>query len=210
VTEQTAKVAAEQHAAELARMTGAIEAERTRHLQEAEQLRAESVEQKKVNLGVASERDQVRADLAAITAKAEAIEQARQEQRQAAELEAGSAGERLAKAEVGQEKAHQEASAAREEAANLRGQVEAMKTQVAELMQVLATHTVSWWISYTAGAIFGARSDLGYATKNCPQAAATSFPADVWTFNLACEAAICVTAKSILSISRKGLLLQKL
>ena len=84
MTEQTAKVAAEQHAAELARMTGAIEAERTRHLQEAEQLRAESVEQKKVNLGVASERDQVRADLAAITAKAEAIEQARQEQRQAA------------------------------------------------------------------------------------------------------------------------------
>ena len=121
-------------------MAGTIEVERARHLQESEQLRAELVEQKKVSLGVASERDQVRGDLAAITAKAEAIEQARQEHRKAAELEAKRAGERLAKAEAGQGKAHQEASAAREDAANLRGQVEAMKAQVAELMQVLATH----------------------------------------------------------------------
>ena len=89
---------------------------------------------------VASERDQVRADLAALTAKADAIEQARQERRKAAELEAKRAGERLAKAEADQEKAHQEASAAREDAANLRGQVEAMKAQVAELMQVLAAN----------------------------------------------------------------------
>jgi len=140
VTEQTAKVAGEQHAAELARMAGTIEVERARHLQESEQLRAELVEQKKVSLGVTSERDQVRADLAAISAKAEAIEQARQEQRKAAELEVRRAGERLVKAEAGLEKAHQEASAAREDAANLRGQVEAMKAQVAELMQVLATH----------------------------------------------------------------------
>jgi chromosome segregation ATPase len=137
VTEQTAKVAGEQHAAELARMTATIEAERTRHLQEAEQLRAELVQQKKVSLEVATERDHVRADLAAITAKADAIEQARQEQRKAAELEAKRAGERLAKAEAGQEKAHQEGRAAREEAANLRGQVEAMKAQVAELMLML-------------------------------------------------------------------------
>ena len=71
-------------------------------------------------------------------ARAEAIELARQEQRITAELEVKRMGERLAKAEVGQEKAHQEASAAREDAANLRGQTEAMKVQVAELMQVLA------------------------------------------------------------------------
>jgi len=127
-------------AVELARMAGTIEAERTRHHQEAEQLRAELLEQKKVSLGVASERDQVRGDLAAITAKAEGLEQARQEQRKAAELEVRRAGERLVKAEAGQEKAHQEASAAREDAANLRGQVEATKTQLAELMQVLAAN----------------------------------------------------------------------
>ena len=62
------------------------------------------------------------------------------DRRKAAELEAKRAGERLAKAEAGQEKAHQEAGAAREDAASLRGQVEAMKAQVAELMQVLAAN----------------------------------------------------------------------
>jgi len=139
VTEQTAKVTADQHAAELARMAATIEAERNRHLQEAEQLRVELAEQRQVSLGVVAERDKLRADLAAVNAKAEAIEQARQEQRKTADQEAKRATERLAKAEAGQEKAHLEASVAREDAANLRGQVEAMKVQVAELMQVLAT-----------------------------------------------------------------------
>ena len=138
VTEQTAKVVAEQHAAELARMATTMEAERQRHLQESEQLRVDLVQQKNASLEVATERDQARAALAAVTAKADAIEQARQEQRKAAELESTRSGDRLAKAEVDQEKAHQDASAAREDAANLRGQVEAMKAQVAELMQVLA------------------------------------------------------------------------
>lgn len=138
VTEQTAKVVAEQHAAELARMATTMEAERQRHLQETEQLRVDLAQQMKASLEVATERDQARSDLAAVTAKADAIEQARQEQRKAAELESTRSGDRLAKAEAGQEKAHQDASAAREDAANLRGQVEAMKAQVAELMQVLA------------------------------------------------------------------------
>ena len=138
VTEQTAKVVAEQHAAELARMATTMEAERQRHLQETEQLRVDLAQQMKASLEVATERDQARAALAAVTAKADAIEQARQEQRKAAELESTRSGDRLAKAEVDQEKAHQDASAAREDAANLRGQVEAMKAQVAELMQVLA------------------------------------------------------------------------
>ncbi|NCP81759.1 MAG: kfra protein, partial [Rhodoferax sp.] len=130
MTEQTAKVAGEQHAAgmvrmtttieaertrhqqeseqhvaELARMQAAIDAERQRHLQDVEQLRLDLTEQKKTSQAVAAERDQVRADLAAINAKADAIEQARQEQRKAAELEARRAGERLTKAEAGLEKA---------------------------------------------------------------------------------------------------------
>jgi len=140
VTEQTANVAGTQHAAELARMTATIDAERTSHQQDVEQLRLDLTEQKKASQVVLAERDQVRADLAAITAKAEATEHARQEQRKAAEQEAKRAADSLAKAEVGQEKAHQEAGAAREDAANLRGQVEAMKSQVAELMQVLAAN----------------------------------------------------------------------
>ena len=140
VTEQTANVAGTQHAAELARMTAAIDAERTSHQQDVEQLRLDLTEQKKASQVVLAERDQVRADLATITAKAEATEQARQEQRKAAEQEAKRAADSLAKAEAGQEKAHQEAGAAREDAANLRGQVEAMKSRVAELMQVLAAN----------------------------------------------------------------------
>jgi chromosome segregation ATPase len=140
VTEQTANVAGTQHAAELARMTATIDAERTSHQQDVEQLRLDLTEQKKASQVVLAERDQVRADLATITAKAEATEQARQEQRKAAEQEAKRAADSLAKAEAGQEKAHQEAGAAREDAANLRGQVEAMKSQVAELMQVLAAN----------------------------------------------------------------------
>ena len=137
VREQTAKVSADQHAAELARMQTAIDAERQRHLRDVEQLRLDLTEQKQASQVVAAERDQVRADLAAATAKTDAIEQARQEQRKVADQEAKRATERLAKAEAGQEKARQEAGSAREEAANLRGQVESMKTQVAELMQAM-------------------------------------------------------------------------
>lgn len=129
---------AAQQAAELARMTAGIEAERQRYSKEVDQLRADVAEQKRFSAGVATERDQVRGELVAVQARAEAIELARQEQRTTAELEVKRVGERLAKSEAGQEKSHQEASAAREDAANLRGQIEAMKVQVAELMQVLA------------------------------------------------------------------------
>jgi colicin import membrane protein len=135
--EQTAKTAEAQHVAELARMSAAIEADRARHQQEAGQLRFELAEQKKAAHGAAAERDQVRVDLAAVTAKAQASEQARLEQRKVVDQEVKRATERLAKAETSSEKAHQEAGAAREDAANLRGQVEAMKTQVAELMQAM-------------------------------------------------------------------------
>ena len=139
LTEQTAKTAEAQHVAELARMNAVIEADRTRRQQEADQLRTELAEQKKAAHGAAAERDQVRVDLVAVTAKAHASEQARLEQRKVVDQEAKRAIAQLAKAETILEKAHQEAGAAREDSANLRGQVEAMKAQVAELMQVLAT-----------------------------------------------------------------------
>ena len=139
LTEQTAKTAEAQHVAELARMNAVIEADRARRQQEADQLRTELEEQKKVAHGAAAERDQVRIDLVAVTAKAHASEQARLEQRKVVDQEAKRAIAQLAKAETSLEKAHQEAGAAREDSANLRGQVEAMKAQVAELMQVLAT-----------------------------------------------------------------------
>jgi colicin import membrane protein len=138
VTEQTAKTAEAQHAAELARMNAAIEADRARHQQEAEQLRAELADQKKANQAATAERDQARAELATVKAKAEAADQAHQEQRKTAEREAQRAAERIAKAEADQVQANKEASAAREDAAKLRGQAEAMQTQIVELMRMLS------------------------------------------------------------------------
>ncbi len=71
-------------------------------------------------------------------AKAEAADQAHQEQRKTAEREAQRAAERIAKAEADQVQANKEASTAREDAAKLRGQVEAMQTQAAELVRALS------------------------------------------------------------------------
>jgi colicin import membrane protein len=113
VTEQTAKTVEAQHTAELARMNAAIEADRARHQQEADQLRAE-------------------------LAKAEVADQARQEQRKTAEREVQRAADRIAKAEADQVQATKEASTAREDAAKLRGQVEAMQTQIVDLMRMLS------------------------------------------------------------------------
>lgn len=134
VTEQTAKAVEAQHAAELARMNAAIEADRARNQQEAEQLRVELADQKKATQTAAAERDQVRAELATVKAKAEVVDQAHQEQRKTAEREA----QRAAKAEADQVQANKEAGAVREDAARLRGQVEAMQVQIAELMRVLS------------------------------------------------------------------------
>ena len=106
--------------------------------QEAEQLRAELAEQKKANQAATAERDQVRAELATVKAKAEAADQAHQEQRKTAEREAQRAAERIAKAEADQVQATKEASTAREDAAKLRGQAEAMQTQIVELMRMLS------------------------------------------------------------------------
>jgi chromosome segregation ATPase len=138
VTEQTAKAVEAQHIAELARMNAAIEADRARHQQESEQLRAELAEQKKANQAATAERDQVRAELATVKAKAEAADQAHQEHHKTAEREAQRAAERIAKAEADQVQANKEASTAREDAAKLRGQVEAMQTQAAELVRALS------------------------------------------------------------------------
>lgn len=60
---QAQKTLADQHAAELARLNAGIEGDRSRHLQEIEQIRAELAQQKQTTQATASERDQVRAEL---------------------------------------------------------------------------------------------------------------------------------------------------
>jgi chromosome segregation ATPase len=135
---QSLKAMTEQHTAELDRMNAATEADRNRHQQEADQLRTELVEHKKTAQAIAADRDQVRAELATAKAKAEVAEQSHQEQRKTADQEAKRVAERIAKAEADQVQARTETSTAREDAAKLRGQVEAMQTQTAELMRVLS------------------------------------------------------------------------
>ena len=121
--EQTAKAAGEQHAAEVGRMNAAIEAERIRHQREAAQIR--------------EERDQVRAELATVTARAEAADQAHQEQRKVAGQEALRAAERLTKTQAERDQARTEAGTSREELAKTRGQLEASETYKAELLAAL-------------------------------------------------------------------------
>lgn len=87
---------------------------------------------------IEADRDQIRAELATVKAKAEAADQSHQEQRKTAAQEALRVVERMTKAEADRDDARQLASTAREEAAKLSGTVEAMQTQVADLLRVIA------------------------------------------------------------------------
>jgi predicted nucleic acid-binding Zn-ribbon protein len=108
-----------------------------RHQQEVEQLHAELTAQKEAGQALAVERDQIRAELATVTTRADATDQLHQEQIKRSAEENDRAAERMTKAKAAREEARKEASAAREEAAKLRGQVEAMQSQAAELIQTL-------------------------------------------------------------------------
>lgn len=80
-------------------------------------------------------RDQA-VELANVKAKAEAADLAHREQQKNAEREAQRSASLIAKTEAAQVQANKEISAAREDAAKLRGQLEATQAQVAELMRV--------------------------------------------------------------------------
>lgn len=129
--EQAARVAAEEHAAEISRLNAGFEAERSRY-------QSELAGQKKAFQDIVTERDAACAELASVKAKAEAAVQMHQEQRKQAAAEANRVAERLTKAHAERDGARKEAATAREEAAQLRGQVEALQVQVADLMRALA------------------------------------------------------------------------
>lgn len=131
LTEQAAKAAAEEHAAKIGRLNAGFEAERSRYQSELDV-------QKKAFQDTVTERDAARAELASVKAKAEAAVQSHQEQRKQAAAEANRVAERLTKAHVERDNACKEAAMAREEAAQLRGQVEALQSQAADLMRALA------------------------------------------------------------------------
>lgn len=148
-TEQTAKAAevqhvqalktlADQHAAELTRLNASIEGNQSRHLQEIEQIQATAGSRRKTAQATASERDQVRAELMKVQAKAEAADQAHQEQRASPTQEVRLMAERMAKADPARDITRKEAGTAREEAAKLSRQLEAMQTQATELVRALS------------------------------------------------------------------------
>jgi colicin import membrane protein len=87
---------------------------------------------------IETDRDQVRAELVKVQAKAEAADQSLQEHRKTAATEALRTAERLTQAEAARDAARKEASTAREEAAKTAGKLEAMQTQAASLIDALA------------------------------------------------------------------------
>lgn len=150
VTEQAAKTAADQHAAELTRMAVASETERTRYQAEADKIRAEL---DRAQFEIIRQRDEftqaqaksiidmqaavttaeaLRTELAKVQAKAEAADEAHQEARKTAASEALRTTERMNRAEADRDSAREEAASAREEAAKLTGKLEAMQTQIAD------------------------------------------------------------------------------
>ena len=123
--------------AQLHERLAAVESERLRFQQEVQDLRAELVQQKEQSLRVLVERDQAQGQLLAVTARAEAAAQAQQElaARQAQEIERY--GANLTRVEQEREEARLHASAAREAAAKLGGQLEALQGQVSSLLEVV-------------------------------------------------------------------------
>ena len=79
----------------------------------------------------------MRDELATVKAKAEAAEQAHQEQRKTASQEAHRVAEKLAKAQGDRDQARTDAAATREELAKIRGQLEASEAYKAELLGML-------------------------------------------------------------------------
>lgn len=137
---------AEARTVEIERRANELRTELDRAHQEVSQSRAELSGMRQVHAGeVGALRGELTAaqakaeatggELATAKAKAEAQAEAHQEQRKTMAQEAARQAERFTKAQAERDQAHKEAGQAREEAATLRGQVNAIKEQNAQLMQ---------------------------------------------------------------------------
>ena len=125
---------AEARIAEIEHRADDLRAELDRAHQDADRLRAENIEQRKQ---AAAEVEAVRAELVKVQTKAEAAELAHAGQRQRAAEEADRSADRMTKAESERDKAREAAAKAREDAAQLRGELEAVKTQNAALLAAI-------------------------------------------------------------------------
>ncbi len=109
------------------------------HVAEQEQLRQLLADQKKSVHDISADRDALKTELTKVQAKAEASEESHQQQRKMAADEIKRSADKLVKIEGERDKAKAEAGKAREETAKLTGQVEALKTQVAQLMKAIGS-----------------------------------------------------------------------
>lgn len=125
---------AEARAQEIERRADELRTELDRAHQDADQARGALAEQQKASQAAAAQLDQVRAELVKVQAKAEANEEAHQEQRKTAAGEAHRMAERLTAAQAERDQATKAAAQAREEAARLAGQLDTLKEQSAALL----------------------------------------------------------------------------
>ena len=125
---------AEARAQEIERRAAELRTELDRAHQDADQARGALTEQQKASQAAAAQLDQVRAELAKVQAKAEADQDAHQEQRKTAAAEAHRIAERLTAAQAERDQATKAAAQAREEAARMAGQIDTLKEQSAALL----------------------------------------------------------------------------
>ena len=147
-------VAGKQLADSAAKLTAAVERANTAEARAVEiehranDLNAALVEERKSHASAINKAEQETTDLrgqlaaavaelATVKAKAEAADQSHQEQRKLAAQETLRVTERMAKLEAGNDVARKETGAAREEAAKLRGHIEAIQEQNTNLMRSL-------------------------------------------------------------------------
>jgi chromosome segregation ATPase len=125
---------AEARVAEIEKRADGLQGELTRAHQDADQVRGELESLRKDS---AAEIERLRSELAGVRAKAEAAEEAHQAQRKTAAAEAHRAAELLTNAQAERDTARQQAGEAREGAAKLAGQLEAVQSQNAALLATL-------------------------------------------------------------------------
>ena len=129
---------AEARAVEIERRAGELRTELDRAHQDADQARQALAEQQKANQATTAQVDRLRDELATVKAKAEAADQAHQEQRRQAAADTQRQAEQLTATQAERDQARQEASKAREDAARLAGQLQAHQEQTAAILARLA------------------------------------------------------------------------
>lgn len=109
------------------------------HMADMKQIQAKLAEQIQAQQNLIAEHDQLKTEFTKVQAKAETAEEGHQQQRKMAADEIKRSFDKLVKIEGERDSAKAEAGKAREETAKLTGQLEAMKAQVAQLMQAIGS-----------------------------------------------------------------------